>query len=450
MPLTLTALSPLDGRYAPQLTALTPFFSELALQKYRVKIELEYFNALAQEPAIKEIRPLTKPEAKFCRAISENFSLKDGKRLKAIEKKIQHDVKAVEYFLAAKLKKTSLKQQIPFLHFALTSEDVNNLAYALLIRAACQQVIWPQLAKLQKLLKALARNWSAIPLLARTHGQPATPTTLGHEFAVFAARIARQQQHLKQQQFLGKLNGATGNFAAHALAYPQVNWPRFAQKFIRKIGLTPNLVTTQIEPHDFLVELSNTLALLNTILLDLARDCWGYLARDLFQLKKSTAEVGSSTMPHKVNPINFENAEGNFGLANALYQFFAQKLPISRFQRDLSDSTVLRNFGVATGYALLGYQNLQTGLQKLQPHKVTLNKELADNPAVLAEAIQIILRKQGDSQGYEKLKKLTRGATTSLASLRQFIAKLALPTTEKQKLLNLTPTTYRGLKNFGI
>lgn len=442
--MTLTALSPLDSRYAEKLAALTPFFSELALQKYRIKVELQYLEALAKEPKIPELKPFTAVEKKFCQDLIANFGIKEGQRIKTLEKKIKHDVKAVEYFLAEKFHKTPLQQRRAFLHFALTSEDVNNLAYALMTRNALQQVLFLTLQTLQKTLQTCGKNWGKIPLLARTHGQPATPTTLGHEFQVFAQRLARQIQNLKKQEFLGKLNGATGNFAAHKLAYPQVNWPFFATKFIRQLKLTPNLITTQIEPHDFLVELSNTLALINTILLDLARDVWGYLARDLFILRKVAGEVGSSTMPHKINPIDFENAEGNFGIANAFFQFFARKLPVSRFQRDLSDSTVLRNLGSAFGYTLLGYQSLQTGLQKLQPQRKVLAEELQANPAVLAEAIQIILRQQGDTQGYEKLKELTRGAAVTLQDLREFIQNLNLTKSAKQRLLALTPESYLG------
>lgn len=441
----LLALSPLDGRYAEKLNPLRPYFSELALQKYRAIVELKYLEALGDTPKVREVKKFSTAEKKLIVKIIDNFSEKDGAAIKKIEAVTNHDVKAVEYFLQKKLAKTSLKNRIPFLHFALTSEDVNNLAYALMTRDAMKFEILPEIKKVHSEILKRARAWKRIPLLSRTHGQPATPTTLGKEFFVFAERLRRKIEGLKNQPILGKLSGATGNFAAHQIAYPEVDWKSFAKKFIRSLGLQPNLETTQIEPHDWNVEICDKVRHTNNILTDLARDVWSYISVNYFKLKKKAGEVGSSTMPHKVNPIDFENAEGNFGVANALLDFLSNKLPISRLQRDLTDSTVFRNFGVAFGHSFLGWQSLNKGLSKLEVNRAKLAEDLADNPEVLAEAIQTVLRKNGDSAAYEKLKKLTRGEKLSVEKIRAFVADLDLPSADKKRLLELTPGKYVGI-----
>jgi adenylosuccinate lyase len=442
----LTALSPLDGRYSKKLDLLRPYFSEFALMKYRCVVELLYLEALGDEPRVKEVRKFTESERKLRQKILLEFSEKDAQRIKEIEKTTNHDVKAVEYFLAEKLKNTSLKNHVPFLHFALTSEDVNNLAYALMVRDAWKYEIQPLLKKVHSEVLKRAKAWKSISMLAHTHGQPATPTTLGKEFMVFAERLKRKIYKLeKEQQIYGKLSGATGTFAAHAIAYPDVNWPNFTIKFVKKLGFIANLYTTQIESHDWEAEAFDLLRGVNNILIDLARDCWAYISLDYFKLRKIEGEVGSSTMPHKVNPIDFENAEGNFGVANALFAFMSDKLPISRLQRDLTDSTVQRNIGVAFGHTFLGWQSLLLGLSKLEVNKAKLAADLDKHPEVLAEAIQTILRKNGDSQAYEKLKKLTRGQKLTLEIIREFIESLKLPKNEKERLLKLTPAKYVGL-----
>lgn len=443
--MSLSSISPLDGRYNKKLDALRSYFSELALQKYRVIVELSYLIALGEEPKIPEVKKFSKTELNLVEKIVNNFSEADGKRIKTIEKTTNHDVKAIEYFLQEKLKNTSLKNRIPFIHFALTSEDVNNLAYALMTLNGFKEVLIPQLKEVQKEIQKRAKAWKKIPLLSRTHGQTATPTTLGKEFFVFAKRLEYELEELKEQPIRGKLNGATGTFAAHAIAYPEVNWLKFSHKFVKGLGLTPNLVTTQIEPHDWVAELTDKVRHANNILTDFARDVWTYISQDYFKLKKKAGEVGSSTMPHKVNPIDFENAEGNFGVANALLSFLSNKLPISRLQRDLTDSTVFRNLGVAFGHSLLGWKSLLTGINKLEVNKAKLKADLDKNPEVLAEAIQTVLRKCGDTQAYEKLKALTRGEKLTLEILQKFIQELKIPKSEKEKLLKLTPAKYIGL-----
>jgi len=441
----LTSLSPLDGRYATKLDPLRKYFSEFALMKYRCAVELKYLEALGEEAGISEVRKFSASEKKMVEKIIENFSEKDAVEIKKIEAITNHDVKAVEYFLQKKLAKTSLKSRIPFLHFALTSEDVNNLAYALMIREAVKFEILPTMKKVHTEILKRARAWKKIPLLARTHGQPATPTTLGKEFFVFAERLRRKIEGVKSQPILGKMNGATGTFAAHAIAYPEVDWKAFSKKFVRNLKLQPNIETTQIEPHDWIVELADKIKHSNNILLDFSQDCWNYISRDYFKLRKKEGEVGSSTMPHKVNPIDFENAEGNFGIANALWNFLSEKLPISRLQRDLSDSTILRNLGVAFGHSFLGWQSLLVGISKLEVNSAKLAEDLQNHPEILAEAIQTILRKTGDTAGYEKLKKLTRGEKLTLEKIREFMEELKIPEVEKKKLLKLTPEKYVGI-----
>ncbi|MFH1375799.1 MAG: adenylosuccinate lyase [Patescibacteria group bacterium] len=441
----LTALSPLDGRYEQKLNPLREYFSEFALHKYRCIVELKYLEALGNEAKIKEVKKFSASEKKLVDKIIANFSKKDAARIQVIEKKTNHDVKAVEYFLQEKLARTSLKNRIPFLHFALTSEDVNNLAYALMTQDAVQNILLPELKTVYAEILKRARAWKRIPLLARTHGQPATPTTLGKEFFVFAERLRRKVEGIKNQPILGKLSGASGTFAAHQIAYPEVNWKAFAQKFIRGLKLQPNLETTQIEPHDWIVELTDKIRHTNNILTDLARDIWDYVSRNYFKLKKKAGEIGSSTMPHKVNPIDFENAEGNFGVGNSLLDFLSNKLPISRLQRDLTDSTVQRNLGVAFGHSLLGWKSLLKGISKLEVNKQKLRDDLNANPEVLAEAIQTVLRKNGDSGAYEKLKSLTRGEKLTLEKVQEFVDGLDLPKNEKRRLLELTPAKYTGI-----
>ncbi len=441
----LTSLSPLDGRYESKLNPLRKYFSEFALMKYRCAVELKYLEALGEETKIREVRKFSASEKKLAEKIIENFSEKDAAVIKKIEKKTNHDVKAVEYFLVEKLAKTSLTNRISFLHFALTSEDVNNLAYALMIREAVKFEILPTMKKVHTEILKRAKAWKKIPLLARTHGQPATPTTLGKEFFVFAERLNRKIEGVKNQPILGKMNGATGTFAAHAIAYPEVDWKTFSKKFVRNLKLQPNIETTQIEPHDWIVELADKIKHFNNILLDFSQDCWNYISRDYFKLRKKEGEVGSSTMPHKVNPIDFENAEGNFGIANALLNFLSEKLPISRMQRDLSDSTVLRNLGVAFGHSFLGWRSLETGIAKLEVNRTQLAEDLRNHPEVLAEAIQTILRKTGDEKAYEKLKNLTRGEKLTLEKIREFVESLKISEVEKKKLLKLTPEKYVGI-----
>ncbi len=442
---TLFSLSPLDGRYQKKTEALAPFFSEAALMKYRITVEVEYLIALSKEAKIPELREFSKNEILSLQNLYLTFSAKDAEKIKSIEAKTNHDVKAVEYWIKEKLQKTSLAKFTEFVHFGCTSEDINNLAYAMMLKDSLAQVVLPKMSEVQKDLVRKAKAWRSIPMLARTHGQPATPTTLGKEFFVFAKRLERQISILKKQEFLGKFSGATGTFAAHATAYPEVDWIRFATKFIRSLKLTPNLVTTQIEPHDFQAEIYHAMARFNTICTDLARDIWLYISRNCFSQETKEGEVGSSTMPHKVNPIDFENAEGNFGIANALLSHLAGVLPISRLQRDLTDSTVQRNIGSAFGYALLAFESLLKGLGKLVVNRGVLKAELESNPEVLAEAFQTVMRRYGVEEPYEKLKTLTRGKKVTRKDLNAFIDSLKLPAGEKARLKKLTPSTYTGL-----
>lgn len=438
-------ISPLDGRYRDTVNPLRAYFSESALIRYRTCVEVEYLIALSMEPRIKEVRKFSTGEIKKLRNIYLNFSEKDAFHVKQIEMTTNHDVKAVEYFIKEKLQKMGLKKYIEFVHFALTSEDVNNLAYAWLVRDAMRDEMLPKIIELYKNLVTKARAWKKIPLLARTHGQPATPTNVGKEFMVFAKRLERQILSLRQQEFLGKLNGATGTFAAHVVAYPEVNWIQFSERFIASLGLTPSLVTTQIEPHDYQAELYHNLMRVNSILTDLARDVWMYISRDYFSQTLKAGEVGSSTMPHKVNPIDFENAEGNFGLANAIFGHLAGTLPISRLQRDLTDSTLQRNIGTAFGYTYIALQSLMKGLGKLQVNKEVLKQDLADHPEVLAEALQTVMRKYGVPKPYEKLKELTRGKKVTMKDIQIFILTLEIPKDAKMRLMRLTPGNYTGI-----
>jgi adenylosuccinate lyase len=439
------SLSPLDGRYLEKVRELSCYFSESALMQYRIKVEAEYLIALSEEPSIKGVKRFSASEKAKVRSLYQKFSGKDANEIKKIERVTNHDVKAVEYFMKRKLERTALKKYTEFIHFACTSEDINNLAYAMMLKDSIRDIMIPYLTKVQKELVKKAKQWKKIPMLARTHGQPATPTTLGKELFVFAKRLERQINQLRKQEYLGKFSGATGTFAAHKAAYPGVNWQKFAIKFIRSLKLTPNLVTAQIEPHDFQAEIYHNVARCNTIGIDLARDTWLYISQNYFGQKLKAGEVGSSTMPHKVNPIDFENAEGNFGLSNAFLIHLANTLPISRLQRDLTDSTIQRNIGSAFGYSLLACKSLLKGLSKLTVNKSVLRSDLDNNLEVLAEALQTVMRRYGVEKPYEKLKKLTRGKRITRKDLDSFIDTLKIPVAEKKRLKKLTPATYIGI-----
>ncbi len=442
----LTALSPLDGRYAAKVSGLKEAFSEYALIKHRLLVEVEWLLALSEWEAIAELRPFTPAEQRRLRALVSGFDVQAAQAVKAIEAETRHDVKAVEYYLKAQLAESGLSAQVEFVHFACTSEDINNLAYALMLKRGLTEVWLPAARQLQAALRERVEQYRATPMLARTHGQAASPTTLGKELAVFAHRWGRQLAQIEGQEYLGKINGAVGNFNAHAVAYPQADWPGFAKNFVEsRLGLTFNPLTTQIEPHDYMAELCHKLIRFNTIGLDLARDMWLYISKGYLKEAAVAGEVGSSTMPHKINPIDFENAEGNFGLANALLAFMAQKLPVSRWQRDLSDSTVLRNWGVATGHSLLAAQSLQKGLSKISVNKALLQAELDASWAVLAEAVQTVMRQAGINRPYEQLKTFTRGKAITQAQLAAFIKSLPLPPADKARLLALSPQHYTGL-----
>ncbi|GAB3791570.1 adenylosuccinate lyase [Dyella agri] len=442
----LTALSPLDGRYASKAEPLRPIFSEFGLMHRRVHVEIEWLLALAAEPGIKELPPFTATQVKQLHTIADSFRIEDGARIKAIEATTNHDVKAVEYFIKERIgNDAALAQAKEFVHFACTSEDINNLSYALMLRDARQQVLLPAFDGIIARLRELAHTNAALPMLSRTHGQTASPSTLGKELANVVARLERQRKQLAALEIPGKINGAVGNYNAHAITYPEIDWRAFSQRFVESLGLDYNPYTTQIEPHDGVAEYCDAVRRANTILIDLARDVWGYISLGYFKQKLKEGEVGSSTMPHKVNPIDFENAEGNFGLANALLGHFAEKLPISRWQRDLTDSTVLRALGTAFGHTLVALESLQKGLGKLTVNADRLAADLDASWEVLAEAVQTVMRRYGLPQPYEQLKALTRGQGITKDSMREFIGKLELPTEAKQRLLDLTPGGYIGL-----
>jgi adenylosuccinate lyase len=442
----LLALSPLDGRYAGKVDALRPIFSEYGLIKARVRVEVEWLLALSAEPAIAELPAFTDAAVARLRALADGFSVADAARVKAIERTTNHDVKAVEYFIKERLKEDAeIGPALEFVHFACTSEDINNLAYALLLHDARESVLLPKLdAVIQKLL-AMAHDHAALPMLSRTHGQTASPTTVGKELANVVARLQRQGEQLAAVSLTGKINGAVGNYNAHVAAYPEVDWPAFAQRFVESLDLDFNPYTTQIEPHDGVAEIADAQKRIGTICIDLCRDVWGYVSLGYFRQAVKAGEVGSSTMPHKVNPIDFENAEGNFGIANALCEHFAAKLPVSRWQRDLSDSTVLRALGTAFGHALVGFDALLRGLDKLSANSERLAADLDASWEVLAEAVQTVMRRHGLPEPYEQLKALTRGQGISADSMRAFVASLDLPETDKQRLLAMTPGSYIGL-----
>ncbi len=444
---TLLALSPLDGRYARKTAPLREYLSEYALIRYRVLIEVRWLQRLADEPSIREFAPLESPVKDVLNAIIDDFSVDDAQRVKEVESKTNHDVKAVEYLLRQKLEGVpgAGGSVVAFIHFACTSEDINNLAYALMLRDARQRVLLPSMKQLSIELRTLAHRFADVPMLARTHGQPATPTTLGKEIANFVYRLERQAELFANVTIGGKFNGAVGNFNAHAIAYPDADWPAISNRFLESLGLAPTTYTTQIEPHDWIAEYCQALSRFNTVSIDLARDFWGYISLGYFRSRPVAGEVGSSTMPHKVNPIDFENAEGNLGLANELLGFLANKLPVSRWQRDLTDSTVLRNCGVALGHTLIALDAAQRGLSKLDADLKLIASELDGRWEVLAEAIQTVMRRYGHADAYEQLKELTRGQTINAEILHRFIGTLALPATERARLLALTPSGYIGL-----
>lgn len=442
---TLTALSPLDGRYARKCDPLRPLFSEFGLIRFRVLVEVRWVQFLADRPEVAGFGPLSPPVGELLNRLAEDFSAEHARRVKAIERTTNHDVKAVEYFLAEQLgDDPDLARIRPFIHFACTSEDINNTAYALMLRHGRDEVLLPQLRRVLNRLDAMAQALAGVPMLSRTHGQPASPTTLGKEMANIAARLARQAEQLRKVPVLAKMNGAVGNFNAHRAAYPEVDWPALSREFIESLGLAWNPLTTQIEPHDWIAEYCDALARANTVLIDASRDFWGYISLGHFRQRRVAGEVGSSTMPHKVNPIDFENAEGNLGLANAVLRHLAEKLPLSRWQRDLTDSTVLRNLGVGVGHSLLAWTSLLQGLDKLDAEPQRLADELDANWEVLGEAVQTVMRRHGHADAYERLKDLTRGRRLTGAELRGFIDGLELPAEAKSRLLELTPASYTG------
>jgi len=443
---SLTALSPLDGRYASRVDALRPIFSEYGLMHRRVAVEIAWLVALSDEPGIMELPPFPAAARTTLQKVAADFSVADAARIKDIEATTNHDVKAVEYFIKERIgDDASLRQAKEFVHFACTSEDINNLSYALMLRDAREHVLLPEVDKTTGKLRELAHANADMPMLSRTHGQTASPTTLGKEMANVVARLQRQRAQLAAIEIPGKINGAVGNFNAHAIAYPEIDWRAFSRRFVESLGLQWQPYTTQIEPHDGVAELCDAQRRIDTILIDLARDVWGYISLGYFRQRLKQGEVGSSTMPHKVNPIDFENAEGNFGVANALLGHFSEKLPVSRWQRDLTDSTTLRALGEAFGHALIGFASLQNGLGKLEVNADRIAADLDHAWEVLAEAIQTVMRRHGLPEPYEQLKALTRGKGITRDTLQAFIASLALPDADKRRLLALTPATYIGL-----
>ena len=442
----ITAISPIDGRYASKVAELTECFSEYALVRNRVRVEVFWLEALCAEPGIPECRALSADERALLAGIVDDFTPQEAEKVKEIERTTNHDVKAVEYYLKQKIVGSSLEELSEFLHFACTSEDINNLSHALMLKEGLAALL-PHQQEIVDQLKAFAQKWKAVPMLARTHGQTASPTTIGKELAVFADRLAFQMQKEKAVEILGKLNGAVGNFNAHLSAYPEVDWPALAKGVIEgKLGLKQNLFTTQIEPHDYMAELFDAISRFNTILIDMDRDIWTYISMAYFGQKTIKGEVGSSTMPHKVNPIDFENSEGNLGLANAVLGHLSAKLPISRLQRDLTDSTVLRNMGVGFGYSMIAYLSTLKGFGKLRLREEVLASDLDNAWEVLAEPIQTVMRKAGIEKPYEKLKELTRGQDRiTKETIRQFIEGLDLPEADKQRLLDMSPASYIGM-----
>ncbi|MCV6606030.1 MAG: adenylosuccinate lyase [Porticoccaceae bacterium] len=442
---SLSAVTPIDGRYAGKTAALRTIFSEFGLIKARVEVEIRWLQQLAGHPEIHEVKPFSAEADDLLNSIVANFGEVDAARIKEIESTTNHDVKAVEYFIKERIADNAeLNAVTEFVHFACTSEDINNLSHALMLRAGRDQVLVPMLQQIADTIADMAHQYAAVPMLSRTHGQTASPTTVGKEFANVAARLFRQIEQIKSVELLGKINGAVGNYNAHLSAYPQVDWALNAQEFIEKLGLAWNPYTTQIEPHDYIAELFDAIARFNTILIDFDRDVWGYISLGYFKQKVIAGEVGSSTMPHKVNPIDFENSEGNLGIANAVFNHLAAKLPISRWQRDLTDSTVLRNMGVGFGYSLIAYASTQKGLSKLQLNEERLAEDLDNAWEVLAEPIQTVMRRYAIEEPYEKLKAFTRGNAMNKESMAQFIDSLELPEEAKAELHAMTPASYIG------
>ncbi|MDJ0760345.1 MAG: adenylosuccinate lyase [Woeseiaceae bacterium] len=443
---TLRALSPADGRYAAKVEPLRDIFSEYGLIRFRVLVEVRWLQCLADHEGIEELPPVSSVMKDILNSIVDDFGIDDAERVKEIEATTNHDVKAVEYFIRERIgngpETDSLKD---FLHFACTSEDINNLAYALMLRSARKDVLTAAMREIRLSLKKLAVEQADTAMLSRTHGQTASPTTMGKEMANVAARLKSAQQRFNDVTILGKFNGAVGNFNAHHVAYPDIDWPEVSRQFVESLGLTQNTHTTQIEPHDWTAEYAHALVRYNTILIDLSRDIWSYISLGYFRQKVKEGEVGSSTMPHKVNPIDFENAEGNLGLANAMLSHLAEKLPISRWQRDLTDSTVQRNFGVAIGYLLIALDSLKKGLGKLQINAEAIANDVEGAWEVLAEAVQTVMRRYGIPEPYEKLKALTRGRPVDEALIREFVSSLDIPETERERLLALRPESYIGL-----
>ncbi len=445
MPTELYSLSPIDGRYAKKSAPLRTYLSEQALIKYRLSVEIAWLIAQSECPDITHVRPFTAAERQLLAELVSGFDDEAAERVKAIEARARHDVKAVEYFLRERINGGSLSQVSEAIHFACTSDDINNLAYALMIRDALREVWQPKAGKLLSQLTGLARDTAAMPMLARTHGQAASPTTLGKEMAVFAHRLRRQLRIIESQEYLGKFNGAVGAYNAHHIAYPDLDWLSLSRRFVESLGLAFNPLSTQIEPHDALAELAQALTRFNTILLDLCRDCWTYISLGYFRQRTRSGEVGSSTMPHKVNPIDFENAEANLGISSSCFAHLAAKLPVSRLQRDLSDSSALRNYGVAIAHSYLALDAIQRGLSKLEVDSELLANDLEDHWEVLAEAVQTVMRKHQIAGAFEELKEFTRGARISREALHEFIRQLAIPEEDKQRLLALKPATYIGL-----
>ncbi|MFZ9611157.1 MAG: adenylosuccinate lyase [Methylococcales bacterium] len=440
----LTAISPIDGRYANKVEKLRPVFSEYGLIRFRVLVEVRWLQALAKHPLIAEVNPFSSVATKLLNDIVNDFSEADAQRVKDIEKTTNHDVKAVEYLLKEKITGCAeLEKVSEFIHFACTSEDINNLSYALMLKEG-RGIIIAQIDDCITALKKLSIETADQPMLSRTHGQSATPTTVGKEFANVVARMSRQKEQLQAVALLGKINGAVGNYNAHCVAYPNVDWAEFAQRFIESLGLQWNPYTIQIEPHDYIAEYFHALSRFNTILLDFDRDIWGYISLGYFKQKTIAGEIGSSTMPHKVNPIDFENSEGNLGIANALFSFLAEKLPVSRWQRDLTDSTVLRNIGVGIAHTSIAIQASLNGISKLQINTDSIEADLDANWEVLAEPIQTVMRRFGIEKPYEKLKELTRGQRITPEQMQLFIEKLEIPSDAKATLLELTPRNYTG------
>ena len=443
--MSLRALTPLDGRYASQVAGLADYLSEWALIKHRVRVEIEWLVAMSRRPEIEGMRSLTDGEVGFLKALVEDFDDESAQRIKEIERTTNHDVKAVEYYLQERLKGSSLEDVGQWIHFCCTSEDINNLSYALMVRGGIEDEWLPQARALVEKVAEVAEETRATPLLARTHGQPASPTTLGKEMAVFVHRWRRQLDQIQNAEYLGKFNGAVGSYNAHAVAYPEAPWEEISREFVEGLGLTHNPLTTQIEPHDFLAELFHGLIRFNSITLDFDRDMWGYISLGVFKQTAVKGEIGSSTMPHKVNPINFENSEANIGVSNSLLEHLSTKLPVSRMQRDLSDSSAMRNIGPAIGHSLVGIRSAIRGLRGVEVDEVMLRGELEGSWEVLAEAVQTVLRKNGIPDAYETMKDLTRGQGITREGLRKFLEGLDLPEDDKNRLLELTPATYTGI-----